>query len=272
MHRTPTGEHAHKRRQQPKKKPPPPAERLPEDDIKIVLRPQGGLYPQTVPAASLADLVQRQANITHNNKDQLRVNQKSNFIGISTPSEARSKQYLQQTTLQYQGATYLLSNHIPQPSNNCVGVIFNAPTEDDASTILRRSLTYYNPALHILDAERLHNSSLVQILFNGTTIPYWVRYRAAIVRSYPFKRKPEACFNCWRPGHRQDVCPHTPPTPRCTKCGSTTPTENHRCNPNCILCGDSHLTGAACCLRRFQPRRPHQPPFVALVSQTEHQP
>lgn len=83
------------------------------------------------------------------------------------------------------------------------------------------------------------------------------------MRCYPFKRKQEACFACWRPGHRKDVCPHPPSAERCTTCGTTSPQPNHPCTPSCILCGEAHLTGTAGCRNRFQPRRKTSTPAMA---------
>lgn len=243
---------------QQRRRPRPPESPLPDDDVKIILRPQGGLDLHTIPAATLADYVLMQAGGELPNEDQVRIHHKSNFIIVSTPSEERAHKYLSMTQLQLPNGTYTLCNHIPPPSDTAVGIIFTVPENDTPQEIMR-SLTAYNHDLHILDAKRLRNSTLVQVLFQGPHVPFWVRYRAATLRCHPFKRKSEACFNCWQPGHRKDVCPNQPPTQRCAACGLAQAPEQHLCKPNCILCGEAHPTGAAGCRRRFQPRRrqPH---------------
>lgn len=238
-------------------RPPPPESPLPDDDVKIILRPQGGLDLHTIPAATLADYVLMQAGGELPNEDQVRIHHKSNFIIVSTPSEERAFKYLGMTQLQLPNGTYTLCNHIPPPSDTAVGVIFTVPESDTQEEIMR-SLTAYNHDLHILDAKRLRNSTLVQVLFQGPHVPFWVRYRAATLRCHPFKRKSEACFNCWQPGHRKDVCPNQPPTQRCAACGLTQAPEQHLCKPNCILCGEAHPTGAA-------------PPLPTKASTTTHQ-
>lgn len=71
----------------------PPATPVPESDIKVVLRPRGGLDLRSVAQASLADAVFRQANIQQNPTDQIRVQHVANFLLISTPSEERALKY-----------------------------------------------------------------------------------------------------------------------------------------------------------------------------------
>lgn len=256
-----------KQRQQKKRKTTPPEDPLPDTDIKIVLRPQGGLDLNKVNAAILADLLQAQAGLPQDPSDQVRVHHRSNFIVASTPIEERAQRYLELSVLEWQGTTYNLANHIPPPSTIVAGALFQVPPEDDAHTIMQ-SLTMYNHSLRIMDAKRLNGTNVVQVLFLGPLVPYCIRYRGAILRCFPFKRKQEACFACWRPGHRKDVCPNPSPTPHCQTCGTRDPKPNHPCAPSCILCGAAHLTGAAGCPNRFQPRR-KPPPSLFVASGTK---
>lgn len=69
----------------------PPTSPLPATDIKIVLRPRGGLDLRSVAQASLADAVMHQAGIPLNPADQVRIQQTANYMLISTPSEERAK-------------------------------------------------------------------------------------------------------------------------------------------------------------------------------------
>lgn len=232
----------------------PPASPLPEKDVKIILRPRGGLALSTVSVAALADAIQRQAGVSHNDEDQVRIQSTSNFIIVSTPSEDRARNYEKIVTLTVQGKQYATSTHVAAPANTTTGVIFNVPETDTAEQVLD-SVCRYNPDLQILDARRLNSSNIVKILFNGTRVPFWVRYRAATYRCKPFRRKTEACTACWQPGHRQDVCPSTQIAQRCPKCGLSSAPDDHECTPKCIVCDGPHLTGSAECPRRYQPRR-----------------
>lgn len=247
----------------------PPATPLPESDIKVVLRPRGGLDLRSVAQASLADAVFRQANIQQNPTDQIRVQHVANFLLISTPSEERAQKYSAIQSLSLKGRLYEVVTHVPAPSNTATGVIFNIP-EDDTPDEIYRSIIDYNPDIRILSAKRLGTSTMAQILFDGPRVPYWIRYRAATYRCKPFRRKTEACTSCWQTGHRQDVCPTADATPRCSKCGTPNPDEPHRCTPKCIVCDGPHLTGSSECPRRFQPRK-HRQTYAQVAASGQDQ-
>lgn len=245
-------------KKQPRRKRPaqrtPPATPLPATDIKIVLRPRGGLALASLAQATLADAIHFQAHVAPNREDQVRVQQTANYVVISTPSEERAHKYASMTSLTVRGKQYEVSAHVAAPANSVVGVIFNIP-EDDTPEQVFDSICSYNPDLQILDAKRLNSSNMAQILFDGQKVPFWIRYRSSLYRCKPFRRKTEACYACWSTGHRQDVCPNAQVTPRCPRCGATNPAEPHDCSPRCIVCEGPHITGSADCPRRYQPRR-----------------
>lgn len=245
---------------------PPPQDPLPDDDIKVVLRPQGGLDLSKQNTTLLADAIFQQSKVPLSNHDQLRTHHRANFVIISTPSESRAQQYLEMTQLQWNGVIYPLANHIPPPSSTIVGALFQVPPSDDDATIMT-SLTKYNNPYNILEAKRIRNTNIVQILFAGDRVPFWLHYRSTIMRCYPFKRKSEACYACWQAGHRRDVCPHPSPKPHCPSCGLLDPPPQHPCDPKCILCGGPHLTGVVGCEKRFQPpRKPaHRPTLFPVL-------
>ncbi|KAG0431746.1 hypothetical protein HPB47_021487 [Ixodes persulcatus] len=243
-----------KRRLHRKKPTTPPEDPLPPDDFKIVIRPQGGLDLSKTNAAQLADCIFHQTKVTDFAQDQVRINTRSNFIVVSTPDERRAQQYMNLNAITWNATHYPVQSHIPPPSITTSGAIFQIPAEDSEPLIME-SLTRHNPTITVLDARRIKDTGIVQVLFLGPHVPFWVQYRAVILRCYPYKRKTEACMACWSAGHRRDVCPKPSPKPHCTICGTLGPTPNHPCQPHCILCGQDHLTGAAGCPKRFQPRR-----------------
>lgn len=242
----------------------PPVSPLPESDIKIVLRPRGGLALAAIAQATLADAVQAQAGLAANREDQIRVQHVSNYILVSTPLEDRATRYASITSLTLRGQQYEIAAHVSAPANTVAGVIFNIP-EDDTPEQIRDSICNYNPDMRILDVKRLNSSNMAQILFDGTKVPFWIRYRATTYRCKPFRRKTEACAVCWQQGHRQDVCPNAQAPARCSRCGTMNAAENHNCSPRCIVCEGPHLTGSADCPRRYQPRRRH-PTYAQVVS------
>lgn len=252
---TPTAHNTAKQRkkgQRPSHRQPP--EPLPPGDIKIVLRPRGGLALASLPLVLLADHIQHQAGVPPNGEDQVRVQAKSNFVVVSTPDEARAARYANISTLIINGKEYNVAAHVSAPANTSTGIIFNVPESDTAEHI-SQSIFNYNPQLKILDVRRLNTSSMVQILFDGPHVPYWVRYRAATYRCKPFRRKTEACTRCWNTGHRQDVCPGPQTATRCARCGAIDAPEQHPCTPRCIVCGGGHVTGSSECQQRFRPRK-----------------
>lgn len=241
-----------KKSQRPPHRQPP--EPLPPGDIKIVLRPRGGLALASLPLALLADHIQHQAGVPSNGEDQVRVQAKSNFVVVSTPDEARATRYANISALIVNGKEYNVAAHVSAPANTSTGIIFNVPESDTAEQI-SHSIFNFNPELKILDVRRLNTSSMVQILFDGPHVPFWVRYRAATYRCKPFRRKTEACTRCWSTGHRQDVCPGPQVATRCTRCGAIDVPEQHPCTPKCIVCGGNHVTGSSECQQRFRPRK-----------------
>lgn len=243
-----------------------PVEPLPPNDVKVVLRPRGGLALAKLSLAVLADTIQQHAHVEPNGEDQIRIQAKSNFIIISTPSESRAVKYAEISSLLIGEHRYDVAAHVPAPANTSLGIIFNIP-ETDTPEEIAHSIINYNPHLKILDVRRLNSSNMAQILFDGPHVPYWVRYRAATYRCRPFRRKTEACTRCWKTGHRQDVCPTHQTVPRCPRCGATNAQETHSCNPRCIVCDGSHLTGSADCPRRYQPK-PRTLSYAQAASQS----
>lgn len=240
-----------------------PIEPFPPNDVKIVLRPRGGLALATLPVAALADTIQAHAQVTPNCEDQIRIQARSNFIVVSTPSEDRALKYAALSSIVIGEQRYEVASHVPAPANTALGIIFNIP-ETDTPDQIEQSIFNYNPHLKILDVRRLNTSNMAQILFDGPHVPYWIRYRAATYRCKPLRRKTEACARCWQSGHRQDVCPNRQTAHRCPRCGTTDAPENHPCTPRCIVCEGTHLTGSADCPRRYRPR-PRRPLSYAQV-------
>ncbi|KAG0416961.1 hypothetical protein HPB47_005987 [Ixodes persulcatus] len=199
----------------------PPAERLPEDHVKVVLRPRNGLNISTVSPTTLADCVTQAAQLTSDPRDRI----------LSAQGNCSVNAIL------VKGKQYEFAAHVSAPANTTAGIIFNI-TEEDSQAEINQVLIKSNPDLSILAAKRLGETNAVQILFNGP--------------------KTEACTKCWQKGHRQDVCPYQ--IIRCANCGLENPNDNHPCTPRCVVCGGPHLMGTPECPKRFHPRRkqPHR--------------
>lgn len=245
-------DHATKQhRPRPRRRVPPP-EKLPEEDFKIVFRPHGGLNVRTTSQADILDAVYKAAGLSYLQGEQLRTNVTSNYFIFNTPSEERCSVIALIQHINIRGQTFEVATNVAAPSRTAIGIIFNVPI-DDTPEVITESLVRFNPTCNILTARRMGNSNAVQILFDGTIIPYHISYRGATYRCQPFRRKTEACTTCWRTGHRPDVCPTS--QVRCQKCGLLNPNPEHPCQPKCVVCKGIHITGSAECRSRFQPRR-----------------
>ncbi|KAL1481350.1 hypothetical protein MTO96_034534 [Rhipicephalus appendiculatus] len=106
-------------------------------------------------------------------------------------------------------------------------------------------------------------SRSVLIHFMAEELPPSVKMFGILYAVFNFRPKVEACLNCRQVGHRRDVCP-LPNRLTCSSCGQKHP-EDLPCTPQCVICGDAHMTGDRACKQRFQrgssrPSRPRQRP------------
>ncbi|XP_040357396.2 uncharacterized protein LOC121046807 [Ixodes scapularis] len=234
------------------KKPQVPRQpQLPREDIKIIVRPRGGLNISKLSDALIRDGVLRAATVTiaEAEDDIYRSCMGQNIIVISTPSLANAEKYHRIKELQFGDTHYEATAYATPPADTSKGVIHNIPDYDTAEDITKSLIYKKNPP--ILQVRRMGNTNSVIIIFEGPKVPFYVYYRGAEYRCYLHKKKVEVCGACGRIGHRADVCP-TPDKQQCIECGAQNPTGNHNCNPSCALCGKDHPTGDKRCRKRFQ--------------------
>lgn len=224
---------------------------LPEEDIKIVLRPRDGLDTSRVSYAQLRDGVLRAAAVSTEgaSDDILRLNPIQNIMVVSTPTMENAKRYGNIKEIQIGDKIYATTAYVTPPENTSKGVIHNIPEYDTQEDITKSLVYAKNPA--ILQARRMGKTSSVIIVFEGTRVPHYVYYRGAEYRCFLHKKKVEVCDACGRLGHRTDVCPN-PKERQCKGCKAKDPPENHECDPTCALCGKGHITGDKKCRNRFK--------------------
>ncbi|KAH9370535.1 hypothetical protein HPB48_012523 [Haemaphysalis longicornis] len=198
--------------------------RLPQEDIKVVLRPRNGLDVSKVSEGLLRDTVLRAAGITATEAvdDILRSLPQQNLVMIT---------------------------YTAPPDNTSKGVIHNIPYYDTADDITRSLVYSKNPT--VLQARRMGKTNSVLIVFDGPLVPFYVYYRGAEHRCFIPKKKHEVCMACGKVGHRADVCPH-PSSEYCKTCHTTNPPPDHACSPRCALCGKDHLTWDRQCRQRYK--------------------
>ncbi|KAH7984755.1 hypothetical protein HPB52_023713 [Rhipicephalus sanguineus] len=224
---------------------------LPRDDIKIVIRPRGGLNISKIGAAAVADAILAAAGISQEDlcHDTLCPNLQQNIMVASTPKRENASRYVRVKQILISGKVHELSAYETAPHCTCKGVIRNIPLQDDPDVIDARIVNTNNPLA--LAAKRIAETGTVIVAFDGYRVPNFVRYGPVLMQCSLYRKQIDVCYACGRLGHRADVCP-TPSDMICRGCGVASPDEQHVCTPKCKLCGGQHLTASKDCARRFK--------------------
>ncbi|KAG0413063.1 hypothetical protein HPB47_009793 [Ixodes persulcatus] len=220
--------------------------KLPEDDVRVVLRLRGGILLKPGDCVTLQRCIQLAANVTGGMaaRDTFRLNEQQNTLLISTPSPENATRYSRLTKYTYREKEWEVAAYVVPPENTQRGVIQGIPQEDSEQDILENLVHSRNPS--VLHARRMGRSNSVLILFEGDRVPFWVRYGNVDFRCYIYKKKVEICTTCGSVGHRGDVCPN-PTDRRCNACYALNPAPTHDCLPSCGICGKGHPTGDKKC-------------------------
>ncbi|KAM7296531.1 hypothetical protein ISCGN_021689 [Ixodes scapularis] len=149
-----------------------------------------------------------------------------NSVIASTPEEDNAVAYCSLKEVKIGARTYSSTTYVTAPDYSAKGVIHNIPSYDSPAGI-ERSLEQITP--RVLQARRLGEAASVLIVFEGKSVPYYVNYRNTTYGCLLYRRKIEVCENCYKVGHRKDICP-TPDDKRCSKCGTLALEESHECN------------------------------------------
>ncbi|KAH7944962.1 hypothetical protein HPB49_002858 [Dermacentor silvarum] len=190
------------------------ASRMPplrQDNIKIVLRPKGGLNIQKIGPTSV-------------------------------------NKYADVRAIRIAGKEYAVSAYETAPSDSCKVVIRYIDTADDHRTIERNIVNDHNPLA--LAAKRIKNSGSVIIVFDGLHVPNFVRNGPTLVLCSLYRKQVDICYVYGKLGHRADVCPE-PGSTECRGCGLPNPTSSHVCDPKWKLCGGLHATADKVCKKRY---------------------
>ncbi|KAH7985286.1 hypothetical protein HPB52_024208 [Rhipicephalus sanguineus] len=185
----------------PRRARPPPARkrrplpRLPPEDYKIVLRPQGSLNLADLGPARLTEALCAAAAfdspaVLH--IDQVCIHPTNNTITVSTPDEKRAMAYLKITQLKVADQSCAMAVYAPAPDHSVRGIIFNAHSFESDNQIFNE-LRARNPTIDIVGARRLGKTRHFEVTLTGHTIPKHVRYLAFTLWVYPFTERVEAC-------------------------------------------------------------------------------
>ncbi|KAL1487068.1 hypothetical protein MTO96_008369 [Rhipicephalus appendiculatus] len=224
---------------------------LPAEDYKIAIRPHGGLNLSKVSPKTLLLAVAHAAKIRSEKPDiKLRVDENQNVLTVSTSSENIATALGQITEITVHAATYDITSYGIAPDNSCKGVVHGIGHEITPDDFLKEVEV---PGYEVLTCRRLGDSGAMVLTFCGKRVPFFVNAYGQALRCYLYKRTIPHCRKCNKTGHREDVCPQPPDTPKCRVCGDSISTNNHECRPCCMLCGGDHPTAAKPCPQRYLP-------------------
>ncbi|KAL1484119.1 hypothetical protein MTO96_050098 [Rhipicephalus appendiculatus] len=199
----------------------------------------------------LTAAIAREAGIPNSPKPfQLRIDKEQNVIVASTPSPAIEKALETLQKISVGGNTYEVAVYPVAPDNSCKGVIYNIGIDCSVEKVWA---VIDAPGYEVLSLRRLGSSSALVITLKGKKVPFYIYVHRVLTRCYLYKRTVAYCTTCQQSGHRADVCPNPPETPRCKDCGVTLSGEQHECHPECGLCGGAHTTAAKPSPKRFLP-------------------
>ncbi|XP_070392667.1 uncharacterized protein [Dermacentor albipictus] len=231
--------------------------KLPKDQIKIIVRPKGGLDVSKTDIILLAQALAMAAALTEQQtaEDTVCPNKMQNILVISTPHDQNAKAYARISKIHTKLGAFEVSAYISAPDDTCKGVIRNIDPSFDEGALRRMILNPRNPTA--LEVRRIKNTQVVVILFDGMRVPNTVMCGAALVPCFLYKRQMDVCYACGHVGHRADVCPSSEEEKKkCHGCGkmksSESQEEEHQCTPKCEACGGPHITGDRTCKQRYQ--------------------
>ncbi|CAN7944339.1 unnamed protein product, partial [Ixodes pacificus] len=226
---------------------------MPKEDIKIVVRPRGGLNIAKMGGPAAMAAVTRAAKVTREEagEDIVGINAQQNIIVISTPDERRAARYAHMTSISEGGKTYEVSAYRTAPDGTVKGVIRGINIEETAEDITENIVNKNNPTA--VEAHRIGETTAVVVLFAGQKVPHYIKYGIVLIKCGLYRKHFDVCKTCGKLGHRRDVCPN-PGNKSCFGCGMTNPEEGHelKCQPKCKLCGGPHPTGERGCKNKYK--------------------
>ncbi|KAH7973732.1 hypothetical protein HPB49_004591 [Dermacentor silvarum] len=133
---------------------------------------------------------------------------------------------------------------------SCKGVATGIDSETHPDELMAN---LRSPQAPILFARMLGKSTAALITFDGLEVPRTIYYYGGELLCRPYRPLSQVCSICLKTGHRADICP-TPESARCKNCGHENPSEDHQCQPKCVLCeGDHPVTDPSCPARQRKP-------------------
>ncbi|KAH8040908.1 hypothetical protein HPB51_013078 [Rhipicephalus microplus] len=131
------------------RRPVPKDSQLPEDDYKVVIRPEGGLDLTRQSLALIRDCVLRAAKLQPDitGEDTLRINMRQNIMIMSTPSLANAMEYSNIKEIMINDKSYATVAYVTALENTSKGVIHGIPKYDNQEDIEKSLVNQKKPTI-----------------------------------------------------------------------------------------------------------------------------
>lgn len=199
---------------------------LPQDDFKLVLRPQGGLKLANVEMAEISLALLNTINFTWRQANlKVRLDAVQNIVTISTPSSDAAKALSNVRQLRIADTTHAVTLYGLAPDDSSKGLIRGVPLRFSEAEILAN---LDQSQCEIYACRRLGQSNVVVLTFAGLKVPYFVTLFGAEYPCSLYKKTVPVCTLCHETGHRSTACPQ-PNLNVCHQCGLREPKQSHAC-------------------------------------------
>lgn len=232
---------------------PPP--RIPSTHYVTVFRPQKGHRVQDLSNHDISQGLSQASGIQDKQFRALitlQVQPQQNLFVIGTPDPYVADRLAQLTSIPLRTTQMEVTAYMKPPPGTSRGVIHGLP-DDITPEKLLDYLDTNRP--YLIHARLMGRSKSALLTFNGTRVPYYVKFNCELIRCRPYRRVIQVCKQCGEMGHRLDVCPH-PQRQLCTNCDTSDPAADHTCQPQCKLCNAPHITASKDCPKRHLPAAP----------------
>ncbi|KAL1460362.1 hypothetical protein MTO96_027532 [Rhipicephalus appendiculatus] len=128
---------------------------LPHDEIKVIVRPKGGLCIGRVGPTTVAEAIWEAAGFDSDQRsaDTMCPNMVQNIMVISTPSQENADRYVTVHSITISNQEYEVRAYVAAANATCKGVIRGISLNDDPEIIERKIVNERNPLA--LDAKRI---------------------------------------------------------------------------------------------------------------------